>query len=158
MVSGLSFFFFLISISAVFAAGKNWTLVDYEIALRGIDRSIQGEPWCQLKPDEARHLLLPLRPLWEETLKKTRKRMSLAALRTQAKKCSKNCTCDLWALVLDEKPGSFPEERALLRAKTKSESRNKNDVCLRARQDLCRTLLPELRASADRDYRSESNF
>jgi hypothetical protein len=143
---------------AVFAAGKKWSSPDLEIAVQGLNHVIEGGTWCGLKPDEARHLMLPLRPEWEQSLKALGKRSTLAAEKKQALACKSTCTCGLWIVLFDHKPGLKPGEMDLIRQHQKSTTPEDRQSCLKKRADLCTSLLPELKRVADKEFKSEAAF
>lgn len=149
---------FLLSSQAVFAGGKKWSSPDLEIAVQGLNHVIEGGTWCGLKPEEARHLMLPLRPAWEHSLKALGKRSSFAAERKQALACKSTCTCGLWGVLFDHKPGLKKGEMDLIRKQQKESTPADRQTCLKKRTDLCTTLLPELKKVADSEFNSEGAF
>jgi hypothetical protein len=149
---------FLLSSQAVFAGGKKWTSPDLEIAVQGLNDVIEGGTWCGLKPDEARHLMLPLRPAWEQSLKALGKRASFTEERKQALSCKTTCTCGLWIVLFDHKPGLKKGEMDLIRQLQKNTSPEDRQSCLKKRTDLCTSLLPELKKVADSEFKSDAAF
>ena len=149
---------FLLPGQAVFAGGKKWSSPDLEIAVQGLNHVIEGGNWCGLKPDEARHLMLPLRPAWEQSLKALGKRSSLAAERKQALACKSTCTCGLWIVLFGHKPGLKKDEMDLIRQHQQDTSMSDRLSCLKKRTDLCTSLLPELKKVADSEFKSDAAF
>jgi hypothetical protein len=148
----------LISSPAVFARPALERALDHETALRGLSEVIDGGEWCSLGTGEAKTLLLPLRPLWEESLKEVARKSTMRALIKRSKKCETECTCGFLATVLEKKKNRNRTLIDALEKREKSTSKELKLACLRKRKDLCKTLLPRLRKVAEKEYRSEGNF
>ena len=148
----------VISIPAVFAEGKKWTAPDLEVAIQGLNHVIEGGSWCDLKPEEARQLMLPLRPAWENSLKDLVKRSTLASQKKQALSCQSTCTCGLWLVVFDHQPGIKKDEIDRIRKQQKDSTPADRLACLKKRAELCKTLLPELKRLSEKEFKSEGAF
>lgn len=158
MVRVAVLFFLMLSSTAVFAARKKWTSSDFETAIQGLNLVLEGGAWCGLSPEDARHLMLPLRPAWENSLKDLAKRPSLAKDKQQALACKSSCTCGLWIVLYGLRPGLAPSELERLRKYQRETTRTEREACMKKRTDLCTTLLPEMKRVADRNFKSEGAF
>jgi hypothetical protein len=149
---------FMVSNGAVFAAGKKWTPIDFESAIQGLNLVLEGGSWCGLTPEDARHLMLPLRPAWEDSLKELGKPSSLVNHKKQALNCKSTCTCGLWIVVFGHRRGLSPVELDRLRQSQRETTRTEREVCMKKRTDLCKSLLPEMKRIADQEFKSDAAF
>jgi hypothetical protein len=148
----------VISSGAVFAGVKKHPPPDYELAIQGLNLVLEGGTWCNLKPNDARHLMLPLRPAWENALKDLTQRKALPSERKKALQCKSSCTCGLWTALFEKRSGLSPSELERIKKHQRETKQEERQACLSRRVDLCKTLLPELKRIADRDYRSEGAY
>ena len=147
-----------ISCHANFAHGKKWTAPDLEVAVQGLNRVLEGGQWCDLKSDEARQLMLPLRPAWENSLKELTKRTPLASQKKMALACQTTCTCGLWLVIFDHQPGLKKAELDQIRNQQRNMTPSGRDACLKKRTDLCKSLLTELKLTAEKEFKSEGAY
>lgn len=148
----------VISSGAVFAGVKKQSPLDYEVAIQGLNLVLEGGAWCDLKPEDARHLMLPLRPAWEKSLKALAQRKSLHPERRAALQCKSSCTCGLWIALFEKRPGLSSSELERIKKIQREATPEERQACMKRRSDLCKTLVPELKKIADREFKSEGAY
>ena len=138
---------------------QTFSLEDFETAILGLSSAIEGKDWCGATVENAKLMMLPMRPIYEKKMATEKKKRSIASLLKHAHHCQEACLCPLYLELLSGRKGVSKTDLESIQASAKETSINDQARCLKRSVRLCKTpLLPSLRAIGLKEYHAEGAY
>jgi hypothetical protein len=138
---------------------QTFGLEEFESAILGLSSAIDGKDWCGATVENAKLMMLPLRPIYEKKLALEKKKRSTSSILKSAQHCKETCLCSLFLELLSNRKGLSKTALDSIQAQAKEIGPIEQAACLKRSISLCKTpLLPSLRAIGLKDYHAEGAY
>jgi hypothetical protein len=152
----------LLAIAAAYGAeAPNVTLETVARTLNVLDALSTGAKLgggCKISAEEAKALIQPLRPLWDEKVKIPSPALwkRKEALVKKWESCSTHCLCPAYASALDA-AGLPPAQGKSIRAKAAAQTEKQRLACAKKSTSLCKSSLMDYLRAESAQYQAESS-